>query len=112
MRFKRREAEAHLEHGGEQQHDRQHAEGDRDRAVEGLRLVLDLERVARDRDQIAAVLAEIDRALDQAQTLVLGARHIALARAVRAGRHVQVFEMRQAGVPQRARGAHLGLRRR
>ena len=35
--LERREAEAHLEHGGQQQHDRQHAERHRDRAVEGLR---------------------------------------------------------------------------
>ena len=109
--LERRQAEAHLEHGGEQQHDREHAERDRDRAVEGLRLVVDFQRIARDRDQKAPVLAEIDGALDQAQALVLRARHVALARAVRAGRHILIFEMRQAGVPQRARGAHLGLRR-
>ena len=109
--LQRREAEAHLEHRGEQEHDRQHAEGDRDRAIEGLRLVLDLERIARDRDPVAPLLAEIDGALDQAQALVLGARHVALARAVRGGRHVQLLEVGQAGVPQRARGAHLRLRR-
>ena len=71
--LERREAEPHLEHRGEQQHDRQHAEGDRDRAVEGLGLVLDLQRIARDRDPVAPLLAEIDGALDQAQALVLGA---------------------------------------
>ena len=110
--LERCKAEPHLEHGGDQQHDREHAERHRDGAIEALRLVVDLERVARDRDQIAAVVAEIDRALDQPQPLIFRSRHVALARSVRGGLHVHVFEMRQAGVPQRARRAHLGLRRR
>ena len=80
--LERREAEAHLEHGGEQQHGREHREGHDDRAVERVGLVVDLLRVARDRDQVAAVLAEIDGALDQAQPLVLRPRHIGAARAV------------------------------
>ena len=55
------------------------------------------------------LVAEIDVALDQPQPLVLGPRHIALARAVRPGGNAAVLQMRQAGVPQRARGAHVVL---
>ena len=57
-------------------------EGDEQRAVERARLVLDLLGIARDRDQIAAVLAEIDGALEHAQPLVLGAARIAAPGAV------------------------------
>jgi len=60
------------EHGGDQQHDREHAEGHRDRAIKPLRLVLDLERVTRNGDEIAALIAEIDGSFDQPQPLVLG----------------------------------------
>ena len=77
--LERRQAEAHLEGGGQQQHDRQHAEGDDERAVEAARLLVDLGGVAGDRDEIAALLAEIDGALDEAQLLVFGAVDVALA---------------------------------
>ena len=52
---------------------------------------------------------QVDRALDQAQALVLRSHHIALARAVRPDRDVKILQMRQAAVPERARGFHLGL---
>ena len=84
-------------------------EGDGERAVEGVRLVVDLLGVAGDRDQKAAVVAEIDGALDQPQPLVLRPLHIAAAGAVGAGRDAVIGEMRQPAVPQRARGAHLRL---
>ncbi len=64
-----------------------------------------------DRDQVAAVLAEIDIALDDAQPLVLGAGDVAVAGAVGAdGRH-GIVDNRQVAVPQRARRTHIGLRR-
>ena len=80
--LERREPEADLEHGDENQDERERAEGDDQRLVEGPRLVVDLLRVAGDRDQVAAVLAEVDVALDDAQPLLLGARHVAVAGAV------------------------------
>ena len=52
---------------------RERPEGDRQRLVEGADLLVDLGRIAGHRDQEAAVVAEIDRALDQAQPLVLRA---------------------------------------
>src|SRR5262245_21831234 len=48
-----REAEANLEHGGEQQRGREYAEGDDERAIERLSLVLDLLRIACHGDQIS-----------------------------------------------------------
>ena len=60
----------------------------------------------------AALLAEIDGALDQAQVLVLRARahsRSACRPLAAALRHRQA---RQAAVPERARGAHFGLCRR
>ena len=62
--------------GGQQQHDGEHPEGDDQRAVEGAHLLVDLGGIAGDRDQEAALVAEIDGALDHAQPLVLRAlRH-------------------------------------
>ena len=76
------------------------AEGEHQRLIEGVGFVLDLGGVARDRDEIAAVLAEIDGALDQPQLLVLRPGHIALARCRRSvGDDAAVFEMRQARRP-------------
>ena len=109
--LERREAETDLEHGDEDQHQRERAEGDDQRLVEGPGLVVDLLRVAADGDQVAAVLAEIDVALDDAQPLVLGAGHVAVAGAVGADRRHGIVEHRQVAVPQRARGTHIGLGR-
>ena len=67
----------------------------------------DLGGIARDRHQIMPLLAQIDIAFDQAQLLVLGTRHITLARAVGPGGNAEVLQMRQAGIPQRTRGAHV-----
>jgi hypothetical protein len=61
--------------------------------------------------KVAAVFAEVDGPLDQAQALVFRARHIGAARPVVGRRHPHVGEMRQAGIPQRARRAHLRPRR-
>ena len=83
----RRETEPHLEQRGEEQHRRQHQEGGDDGAVEGQHLVVEFGGVAADRDQEAAVVAEIDVALDQPQPLILRALHVALAAAVGIGRH-------------------------
>ena len=54
------------------------------RAVEAARLLVDLGGVAGDRDEIAALLAEIDGALDEAQLLAFGAVDVSLAGARRA----------------------------
>ena len=82
--LERRQAEADLEGRGQQQHDRQHREGDDQRAVEAVRLLVDLGGIAGDRDQEAPLLAEIDGALDHAQSLVLRTLDIALPGAARA----------------------------
>ena len=100
--FQGRKAEAHLEHGGEQQRGRQHAECHDECTIEGLRLILDLLRVARYGDEVPSFLAKVDGAFDEAQALVFRPHHITLARAVRPGRHVKVLKTRQAAVPQRA----------
>ena len=107
--LERRQAEPHLEHGGEQQHRGEDGKGDDQRLIEGMHFVGDLGGVAGDRDEIMSLVAEIDVALDQPQPLILGPGDIALARAVRPGRHAAVLKMRQAGVPQRTRGAHVVL---
>ena len=81
--LERREAVADLEGRGQQQHDRQHREGHDQRAVEGAHLLVDLGGVAGDRHDEAALVAEIDGALDHAQALLLGPVDIALAGAAR-----------------------------
>ena len=81
----RRKPEPHLEQRGEQEHDRKHHEGRGNRAVERQDLVVELGGVACDRDLEAAVVAEVDVALDQPQPLVLRALHVALAAAVGLG---------------------------
>ena len=110
--LERRQPEADLEHGDEDEDQGERAESDDQRLIEGARLVVDLLGVAGDRDQVAAVLAEVDIALDQAQPLVFRARHVAVAGAVGVDRGVGSVEHRQVAVPQRARGADVGLRRR
>ena len=85
--IERREAEPHLEQGGEEEDGGQHQESGDDGAVEGEHLVVEFGGVAADRDQEAAVVAEIDVALDEPQPLFLGALHVALAAAVGIGRH-------------------------
>ena len=85
------------------------SEGRDDGAVEGEDLVVELGGVAADRHQEAAVVAEIDVALDQPQPLVFRPLHIALAAAVGIGRDLLLAEMRQRAIPQRARRRHLGL---
>ncbi len=95
----RRQAEAHLEGGDQQQHEGEHPEGDEQRAVEAARFVVDLGGVAGDRDQVAPLLAEVDGALDDAQPLLLGPLDIALARAAGGRRGAEIGEMRQAAVP-------------
>ena len=107
--LERRKAKPHLEHGREQERDDQRAERDDEDAVEGARLLLDLLRVAGNPDEIASVVAEIDGALDQAQPLIFRPVHIGPTGAVGGERRVLIARMRQAAVPQRARGAHLGL---
>ena len=105
--LERRQAVADLEGRGQQQHDREHREGRDQRAVEGAHLLVDLGGVAGDRHDEAALVAEIDRALDHAQALVLGAVDIALAGAARRGGGGAIVEMGERGIPQRARGAQL-----
>ena len=78
--LERQQAEAHLQRGGQQQRRRQRREDRADDAVEAQHLVVDLGGVAGDGDEVAAVVAEIDVALDDAQPLVLRALGVALAR--------------------------------
>ena len=54
-------------------------EGDDEGAVEAARLLVDLGGIAGDGDEIAALLAEIDGALDEAQLLAFRAVDVALA---------------------------------
>ncbi len=107
--LERRQPEPDLEHRGQQQHDREHAERQRERLVERAHLVVDLRGVARDRDQIATLLAEIDGPLEHAQALVLRTLHVADPRTAGIGRNLAALETRQRAVPQRARRAHLGF---
>src|SRR5262249_57046417 len=93
-----REAKPNLEYGREQERDDQSTERDNKDAVEGARLLLDLLRVAGDRDQVAPVVAEIDGAFDQPQSLVFGPVHIGPAGAVGGDRSVLIARMRQAAV--------------
>ena len=87
----------------------EHREGDEQRTSK-LRISSSIsDGVAGDRDQKAAVVAEIDGALDQAQALVLRTLHIALAGAARARRHRASSRCGRVRIPQRARRAHLGL---
>ena len=74
----RSQAEAHLQRRGQQKRDGQRRESDDDGAVEAARFLVDLGRIAGHRDQVFAVVAEVDVALDQAQLLVLGALRVAL----------------------------------
>ena len=97
--LERRQAVAHLEGRGQQQHDRQHREGGDQRAVEGAHLLVDLGGVAGDRHDEAALVAEVDGALDHAQALVLGTVDIALAGAARRRGGGAIVEMRRASNP-------------
>ena len=53
------------------------------RAIKAVGLVVDLGPVARDRDEIAPLLAEVDGALDDPQLLPFGSLGVALPRAAR-----------------------------
>ena len=70
-------------------------EGDGERAVEGAVSSSISAGVARDRDQVAALLAEIDGALDQAQALVLRALDVALRASPPAAVDAESGEVRQ-----------------
>ena len=107
--LERRQTEADLEDGGEQQHDAERGEGAAEIVVEAARLVENLRGVAGDADQEFAVRAEIDRPFHHAQVLALRAVDIADADAGGGQLDAVVFELRQLLVPQRARGAHIGL---
>ena len=76
--LERRKAEAHLQRRGQQQRHGERGKGHADGAIETVGLVVDLRRVAGDRDQITAVAAEIDIALDDAQILLLRSLRITL----------------------------------
>ena len=87
----------------------QRREGHADGAVEAARLVVDFGGVAGDRDQVAAIVAEIDVALDQAQLLILGTlAHSPAAHSAADAERVD-RQARQPRIPQRARGAHFRL---
>ena len=103
----RRQPEADLQRRGQQQRQRQRGESYNDGALEAAGFVVDLRGVAGHRDQITAVGAEIDVALDEAQFLVFGAFRITLPKFGIGGRFL-VGQPRQAAVPQRARGMHFG----
>src|SRR5262245_35086581 len=108
--LERSQSEADLEQRREEKHDGQRPEGDGERLVERPDLLVDLGWIAGDRDEIPALLAEIDRAFDETQPLVLRPADIAPARPVIARGNANVLKMRQAAVPKRARGAYVGSR--
>jgi hypothetical protein len=76
-------------------------------AIEPLRFVVDFGSVASHCDEVTAVGAEIDVALDQAQVLILRAARVALAVFGFAGRFV-CRQTRQIGIPQRAGRVYFG----
>ena len=101
--FERRQAESHLEGRGQQQHDPEHPERDDERAVEAVRLLVDLVGVSGDGDEKPALLAKIDGPLDDAQLLAFGAVDVALPGAAGHPRDAEVGELRQRCIPQRPR---------
>ncbi len=107
--LQRRKAEADLEDRGQHQHDRQRGEGAAEVIIEGAGFVENLGGVAGDADQELAVGTEIDRPLHHPQGLPLRALDIAEANAGRGQVGALLLELRQLLVPQRARGAHVGL---
>ena len=106
--LERRKAEAHLQDNGYEQRGGEPGKDRADDAVEAQHLVLDLRGIARDRDQVTAVVAEIDGALDQPQPHILRTRRITLPVAPDAAAR-RSLQMRQVGIPQRARGMHFRL---
>ncbi|GAA0000280.1 hypothetical protein BRDID11002_02800 [Bradyrhizobium diazoefficiens] len=107
--LERREAEADLEHRGQEQHDAERGEGAAEVIVEAARLVENLAVVAGDADQIFAVGAEIDRPFHHPQVLPLGTIDIAEPDAGGGELGTVLLQLRQLLVPERARGAHLRL---
>ena len=108
----RQQAEAHLQRGRQQQRRRQRREGRADDAVEAQHLVVDLGGVAGDGDAVAAVVAEIDVALDDAQPLLLRALGVALPHAAaalaglrRQARQIGSHSEREECTPSRCRAA-------
>jgi hypothetical protein len=96
---KRRETEADLECRNQEEHQRENAEGDGQRAVELARLFVDFDGIPGDGHEKPTFVAKVDRPLDHAQLLLFRAGHVALAQ--RAG-HVGlagVGQSRQAAVP-------------
>ena len=108
--IERRETEAHLKGRGQQEHHRQHAEGDQQRPVEALGFIVDLGGVARHGDQKTALVAELDDAFEDAQPLLLRSGAITLPCAGGTYRGGRIFEVRQSRIPERTRGTHIGIR--
>ena len=109
--LERRQTEADLKHGGEQQHCRQNRKCNGQRLVERSRLISDLDGVAGHRHQEMPLVAKVDVALDQAQALILRPGDVTLPRTVGAGGNTEFLQARQPTVPQRTRRAHLALAR-
>src|SRR5690349_21591174 len=80
---KRRKAVADLEGGDQEQNESEHGEGNEQCAVEVARLLIDLGRVTRNRDQKPPLLAEINGSFQKPEPLVFRPLHIILAGAAR-----------------------------
>ena len=81
--LEREQAEANLQRRGQQQRAGEHGEGRADDAVEAEHLFVDLGSIARHLDQITAIIAKVDVALDEAQPHILGTLRIALSGSLR-----------------------------
>ncbi len=107
--LQRRKPEADLEDRGQQQHDPKRGKGATEVIIEAAGFIENLGGVAGHADQIFSLAAEIDRPFHHPQALPLGAVDIAEADAGRGQIGTLLLELRQLLVPQRARGAQLGL---
>ena len=107
--LQRRQPEADLKDRGQHQHDRQRRKRAAEIIVEGAGFLENLGCVAGHHHHELAVGAEIDRPLHHAQGLAFGSVDIADADAGRGQLIALLLELRQFLVPQRARGAYVGL---
>src|SRR5206468_9492107 len=97
--LERREPETDLEDRSQEQHDTERCEGATKVIVEGADLVENLGCVAGDADQEFAVGAEVDRPLDNPQTLALRPVDVTETDAGGGQLRADLLELRQLLVP-------------
>ena len=98
--LERRQPETDLEDRGQQQHDTERCEGAAEIIVEGADFIENLRCVAGHADQEFAVGAEVDRPLDDPQTLALGPIDVTETDAGGRQLRADLLELGQLLVPQ------------